>query len=108
MPFLLALIPEISTGQAAPTPMPSTIGNALAKVRMPVTDSACSTPTAAEALWITAVNRMPTRMPMSGFENMVSMFVNASLLRSGSTAPLMVCIPNIRIANPSMMLPTFL
>ena len=45
---------------------------------------------------------------MSGFENMVSMFVNVSFDLSGSTAPLMVCIPNIRIANPSMMLPIFL
>ena len=40
LPFLLAPIAEISTGQAAPTPIPRTIGNALANVRRPVTESA--------------------------------------------------------------------
>ena len=40
LPFLFAPIAEIRTGHAAPTPIPRTIGNALANVRIPVTDSA--------------------------------------------------------------------
>ena len=39
---------------------------------------------------------------------MVSISVNAGLSFSGETAPLIVCIPVIRIENPSMMLPMFL
>ena len=50
LPFLFAPIAEISTGQAAPTPIPRTIGNALENVRIPVTDNACNTPTVADAL----------------------------------------------------------
>ena len=103
----MAPIEEISTGQAAPTPIPSTMGNALAKVRIPVTDKACSTPTAADALCSTAVNAIPTRIPIRGLENMVSMLTKNSFSRRGSTAPLMVCIPIIRMANPSMILPIF-
>ncbi len=55
-PFLFAPIAEIRTGHAAPTPIPSTIGKALANVKIPVTERACSTPTVADALWKTAVN----------------------------------------------------
>ena len=51
LPFLFAPTAEISTGHAAPTPIPRTIGNALAKVRIPVTERACSTPTVADDEW---------------------------------------------------------
>ena len=99
---------EIRTGQAAPTPIPRTIGNALENVRIPVTDNACNTPTVADALCSTAVNAIPTRIPIRGLENMVSIFVKVGLSFSGETAPLIVCIPVIRIAKPSMILPIFL
>jgi hypothetical protein len=62
----------------------------------------------ADALCSTAVNAIPTRIPISGLENIVSMFVNVGLSFSGETAPLIVCIPVIRIAKPSMILPIFL
>ena len=83
------------------------IGNALENVSSPVTDKACNTPTVAEALCRTAVNTIPTRIPMTGFENVVNRSINTLLSRSGATAPLMVCIPVMRIANPSMMSPIF-
>ena len=108
LPFLLAPIAEIKTGQAAPTPIPRTIGNALANVNNPVTDNACSTPTVADALCNTAVNKIPTKIPANGFENIVSISTNTGLSFNGATAPLMVCIPVIKIENPNMILPRFL
>ena len=39
---------------------------------------------------------------------MVSRLINVAFSLKGSTAPLMVCIPIIRIAKPSMILPIFL
>ena len=108
LPFLLAPIAEIRTGQAAPTPIPRTIGNALANVKIPVTESACSTPTVADALCNTAVKAIPTRIPAIGLENIVSMSIKTGLSLNGATAPLMVCIPVIRIAKPSIMFPIFL
>ena len=82
------------------------IGNAVANVNDPVTDNACRIPTAADALCKIAVNAIPSRIPANGLENIVSIFVNASLSFSGATAPLIVCIPNIRMEKPSMILPT--
>ena len=99
---------EIRTGHAAPTPIPRTIGNALANVRIPVTERAWSTPTVADALWSTAVKAIPTRIPAIGLENIVSILMNIGLSRNGDTAPLIICIPVIRIAKPSMIFPTFL
>ena len=75
---------------------------------LPVIDSACRIPTDADALCNTAVKAIPTRIPRNGFVNIVSMFTKCSFSFRGDTAPLIVCIPTIRIANPSMMSPTFL
>ena len=64
-------------------------------------------PTAAEALCSTAVNAAPARMPRAGFENVVSMSIKVLLCRSGATAPLMDCIPNIKTAKPSRISPVW-
>ncbi len=99
---------DSSTGQAAPTPIPSVIGKADANVIAPVTESACRIPIEADALCNTAVNAIPTRMPIKGLENMVSILTKCGFSFRGETAPLMLCIPNINIEKPSMMSPTFL
>ena len=101
-------IAESKTGQAAPTPIPSVIGKAAAKLIEPVIESACKIPTDADALCRTAVNAIPTRIPITGFENIVSAFTKCSFCLRGATAPLMVCMPTIRIEKPSMMPPTSL
>ena len=107
LPFLFVPIADIKTGHAAPTPIPITIGSATAKLIPPVTDSACKIPTDADALCKTAVKRIPTKIPAAGFVNIVSMLLNVSLSLSGATAPLIVCIPNIKIAKPSIISPTW-
>ena len=63
---------------------------------------------AALALCRTAVNKIPTRIPIIGFENIVSILMNVSFVLKGETAPLICCIPVIKIAKPSMIFPTFL
>ena len=98
-------IEERRTGHAAPTPIPIVIGSAAAKVIDPVMDSAWRIPTEAEALCKTAVNTIPTRIPINGFVNMVRSLTKCGFSFRGETAPLMVCIPIIRIAKPSMMSP---
>ena len=97
---------DSSTGQAAPTPIPIVIGSAAANVMPPVTDNACIMPTDADALCSTAVNRIPTRIPINGFVNIVSAFTKCALLFNGDTAPLIVCIPTIKMENPSIISPT--
>ena len=72
---------------------------------MPFMDNACRIPTDADALCRIAVKTIPIRIPTNGFENMVSTPVNDGLSLSGDTAVLMVCIPSIRIANPSIISP---
>ena len=108
LPFLFVPIEDSRTGHAAPTPMPSVIGNADANVIAPVTESACRIPIEADALCRTAVNAIPTRIPINGLENMVSVLTKCGFSFSGDTAPLMLCMPNINIENPSIMSPTFL
>ena len=74
----------------------------------PVMDSACKIPMEADALCSTAVKAIPTRIPINGFENMVSVLTKCGFSFNGETAPLMLCIPTIKIEKPSMMSPTFL
>ena len=71
----------------------------------PVMLSACRIPTAAEALCRIAVNTAPTRMPISGLEKLVISSMKPGLSFSGSTAPLIVCMPNISTAKPSIISP---
>ena len=60
---------------------------------------------AAEALWMTVVKRRPMRTPMIGFEKLVRAFMNAGLLLRSLTEPLILFMPNINTAKPSMMSP---
>ena len=46
-------------------------------------------------------------MPIRGFENVVSRRMKPSLSRSGETAALMACMPNISTAKPSSISPTW-
>ena len=62
-------------------------------------------PTAADADCRTAVKRVPTRMPSSGFFMEVIIPVNQGCSPRPLTAPLMVCMPSIRTAKPSRISP---
>ena len=53
------------------------------------------------------LNRIPTRIPASGLENIVSILIKVGFSRSGETAPLIICIPFIKMAKPSIMFPIF-
>ena len=79
------------------------IGIAVPNDTAPVAHSAWSIPTDAEELCMIAVINIPTSIPRNGLENMVSIFVNSGTSLSGATAPLIISIPNIRIAKPSIM-----
>ena len=71
----------------------------------PVTLSACTIPTAAEADWSRAVKRVPTRMPITGCDIFVSASVNQAMRPSPSTEEDMTLIPVINTANPMRMSP---
>ncbi len=105
MPLTLAPSADSSTGTAAPMAMPMMMGRAISKVMAPVTASAWRIPTAAEALWMTLVNTMPTRIPSRGFAKEVIALMNTSLSRRGETASLMALMPYISTAKPSRMSP---
>ena len=63
------------------------------------------TPIEADALCRIAVITVPSKMPNTGLENIVIAFVNTGLSRSGETAELIICMPTIRMAKPSRILP---
>ena len=86
--------------------MPMMMGMAASAVIAPVMDRACKMPTAAEALWSTAVKRAPTRMPRSGLSKRSSSSRNLALSFRGSTASDMALMPNMSTAKPSRMSPT--
>ena len=94
------------TGTEAPMAMPMMMGTAASAVMAPVMDRACRMPTAAEALWSTAVKAAPTRMPRMGLSNRSSSSRNLALSFRGSTASDMADMPNMSTANPSRMSPT--
>ena len=52
------------------------------------------------------VKAMPIAIPRSGFEKVVSVFMNVSLERRSYTALLIAFMPYIRTAKPSMISPT--
>ena len=106
----LELVPsaESMTGTAAPTEIPSRRGKASSNCMAPVTERACTIPTAAEADCRRAVKRAPTRIPRIGFDRDVSTLVNQGCSFSPLTAPLMVLIPTIRTTKPIRISPTCL
>jgi len=99
---------ESSTGTAEPTAMPIISGNAVEKSIAPVIASACKIPTVADALCKMQVNSAPAIIPSSGFEKTVSTRIKAGLSVSGATEPLIVLMPNISTAKPSMMSPVWM
>ena len=103
--FLLAPTDDMIAVTLVPIFCPIIIGIAVPKLTAPVAHSACRIPTDAEELWITAVRMVPAIIPRTGFWNINSRCVNCSFDASGSTAPLIVSIPNIRMANPTRIFP---
>ena len=72
-PFTLAPRALSITGTEAPIPIPMRIGKAMSNSTAPVTARAWSIPTAALALWITAVTSTPIRTPRIGLVKLVIM-----------------------------------
>ena len=62
-------------------------------------------PTEAEEDWIIPVSTAPTSTPRTGLRNIRNSWVNSGTSFSPATAPLMVSMPNIRVAKPSRMVP---
>ena len=62
-------------------------------------------PTDAEEDWIIPVSTAPTSTPSTGLRNIRNSWVNSGTSFSPATAPLMVSMPNIRVAKPSRMVP---
>ena len=106
-PSTLAPMAESITGAAAPMHTPIRSGIDSASVMTPVTESACTIPTAAEADWRIAVNSAPTRMPSRGFFIELMRFRNQACLPRPLTAPLIVLMPTISTAKPIQMSPTW-
>ncbi len=105
--FLLAPTAESSAVTQVPMFCPMMMGTALRSVMAPVADSACKMPTEAEELWIIAVSTAPASTPSTGFLKATNSRVNSGTSFNGATASDMVCMPNIRIAKPKRMPPTF-
>ena len=84
---------------------PRMMGMALPKLTAPVALSACRIPTLALLDWIMPVRIAPASRPRIGFSKVVKSLVKAGTSLSGSTAPLMVSMPVIRMAKPSRMEP---
>ena len=81
------------------------MGRAALYLTAPVAHSACKIPTEADEDWIIAVSSMPAMTPRIGLVNISRMFVNSGTFASGLTAPLIISMPVISTAKPTMMLP---
>ena len=107
-PFTLAPRALSITGTEAPMPIPIRIGKAMLNSSAPVPARAWRIPTAALALWMTAVTSTPIRTPSTGLLKLVIISMNLGSERSGVMAPDIMLMPYMRTANPSMMPPMFL
>ena len=105
LPFLLELIPDNKTGAAAPIPIPMMIGSAAENGKKLVAAILCKIPTDAEALCNIAVDKIPTKIPKSGFEKWVIALVKEGISCKGLMAVFMVDIPTIKMEKPSMISP---
>ena len=109
---LLPLVPAPKalsiTGTDAPIPIPMMIGNAMSNSTAPVMARACRIPTAALALWITAVIRSPTRTPSMGFLKLMRSLMKFSSSLKGEMAADIMLMPYMRTAKPIMIPPMFL
>ena len=68
-------------------------------------DSACKMPTDAEEDWMIPVSTAPTRTPRMGFVNIRNICWNSGTFFRLLTAPDMVSMPNISVANPRKIMP---
>ena len=84
------------------------IGSATPYCTAPVAHNACRIPTEADELWIIAVRTAPTTIPRTGLEKAVIALAKDGLSARPATEPLMVSIPNMRMAKPIRMPPTSL
>ena len=94
------------TGNCAPTEIPISMGGTFSNDAAPVTDNACTIPTAADADCKRAETPNPRRMPRIGFLIDVIRSLNQGWSFSPDTEPLMVLIPIIRMTKPIMISPT--
>jgi len=76
------------------------MGSAMEKVMLPVTDTACSTPTEAEELCSSAVTMAPNSTPKNGFLNAVNRFWNHSTSRNCPSTFSMLVIPMNNTPKP--------
>ncbi len=108
--FASLLLPILAstTGTHFPIFCPSRIGSAVATVIVPLAESACKIPTVAEELWITAVSKNPTRIPISGLLNEINISLNCAESLSGANVPSIVVIPQKRIPKPIRRFAIFL
>ena len=82
---------------------PIMMGIAAPKVICPVEANACRIPTEAEEDWIMAVSTAPATTPRMGLVNMVRILRNSGTSFKPATAPDIMSMPNINVANPSRM-----
>ena len=62
-------------------------------------------PTEAEEDWMIPVSTAPTRTPRTGFVNIRNICRNSGTFFRLLTAPDMVSMPNINVANPRRIMP---
>ena len=103
---MFAPILESNAVTQVPIFCPMIIGIAALYPTAPVIHSACRIPTDAEEDWISAVSKSPASIPSMGLENLVSIPVNSGTSASGFTAALIVSMPNISTAKPSITVAT--
>ena len=87
---------------------PRIIGTAAPYPTAPVAQNACNIPTEAEEDCSTAVSNVPASTPRKGLVNLVRSPVNSGTSAKGFTALLMVSMPDIRMANPTITTPMLL
>ena len=85
--------------------MPMSRGREDSKVMAPVTERACTIPTAAEADCKMPVNSAPARMPRMGLERVARVSVNQGCLPRSETALLITLMPNISTVKPMRISP---
>ena len=85
---------------------PIMIGTAAEKVTAPVEQSACKIPTLAELDCSTAVSTAPAITPSTGFLKLRNSCINHGSSARGLIAEDIMPIPVIKMAKPSIILPT--
>ena len=87
---------------------PKIIGIAITQDTGVARVSACKIPIEAEELWIIIVIIIPTAKPKSGLVKAIIAFLNPCISANGAIESDISSIPNIKIAKPISIVPTFL